>query len=71
MRQKYRIYVLGEVPSDLRERVAEIHASAILKSETQDVAAKIRVSRRNGVSGYGSRVSQRKPEQSTIQLGMR
>jgi hypothetical protein len=32
MKSKYRIYVLGPIPSDLKERIASIHASAILNS---------------------------------------
>jgi hypothetical protein len=30
MKGKYRIYVLGEIPKDLREQVSEIHGAAIL-----------------------------------------
>jgi hypothetical protein len=30
MRKIYRIYVLGETPPDLKEKIAAIHASAIL-----------------------------------------
>jgi len=29
---KYRIYVLGPIPPELKERIAFIHASAILKT---------------------------------------
>jgi hypothetical protein len=32
MKHKYRIYILGVVPPDLRERIASIHGSAILNS---------------------------------------
>jgi len=37
MRQKYRIYVIGDIPHDLRERIADIHASAILRSKREDI----------------------------------
>jgi hypothetical protein len=33
MKGKYRVYVLGEVPKDLRERISELHATAILRSQ--------------------------------------
>jgi hypothetical protein len=32
MKNKYHIYVLGSIPSDLKERIARIHGSAILNS---------------------------------------
>jgi hypothetical protein len=37
----YRIYPVGPIPSDLGERVSSIHASAILRSKSEDVPAKI------------------------------
>jgi hypothetical protein len=36
MKGKYRVYVLGEMPRGLRERISEIHASAILLSRKPD-----------------------------------
>jgi hypothetical protein len=36
MKRRYRIYNLGEVPRDLRERISEIHASAILQAKELD-----------------------------------
>ncbi len=36
MKGKYRIFVLGQVPRDLRERLSEIHASAILAQRKDD-----------------------------------
>lgn len=35
MKQKYRIYVLGDIPPDLKERVASIHVAGILKSRAE------------------------------------
>jgi len=32
MKGKYRIYVLDEVPSDLKDRISSIHAEALLKT---------------------------------------
>lgn len=34
---KYRIYVIGEVPPDLKERIAAIHAAGILKQNNENV----------------------------------
>jgi hypothetical protein len=39
MRMKYRIYVLGEIPSDLKERIAALHTEAILKAKQEDLTA--------------------------------
>jgi hypothetical protein len=39
---KYRVYVIGDTPNDLRARIAEIHAWAILKSKSEDPPTKIR-----------------------------
>jgi hypothetical protein len=36
MRAKYRIYVLGTIPSDLKERIAALHASAVLAQRNGD-----------------------------------
>jgi hypothetical protein len=36
MKGKYRVYVLGEVPKDLRERISELHATAILQAKESD-----------------------------------
>ncbi len=33
---KYRIYVLGEIPRNLKERIAEIHVCGILKFRDGD-----------------------------------
>jgi hypothetical protein len=30
MRKMFRVYILGEIPPGLKERIAKIHASAIL-----------------------------------------
>jgi hypothetical protein len=30
MKKIYRVYVLGGIPSDLKERIAALHASAIV-----------------------------------------
>lgn len=42
MGKKYRIYVIGDTPNDLRARIADIHASAILKSKRDDAPTNIR-----------------------------
>ncbi len=34
----YRVYVLGKAPSDLKERIALMHADSILKGKGQDVS---------------------------------
>jgi hypothetical protein len=31
MKHQYQIYVLGDIPSDLKERIVAIHAAGILK----------------------------------------
>jgi hypothetical protein len=33
MRNKYRVYVIGDLPPDLKNRISEIHASAILQAK--------------------------------------
>jgi len=35
MRPRYRIYVLGALPSDLEGRLAAIHAAAIIKAKSE------------------------------------
>jgi hypothetical protein len=30
MKNKYRVYILGDIPTDLRQRIAELHANGIL-----------------------------------------
>ncbi len=36
MRKIYRIFVMGAVPADIKDRTAALHAAAILKSEAKD-----------------------------------
>jgi hypothetical protein len=36
MKGKYRVYVLGQAPKDLRERISELHATAILLAKESD-----------------------------------
>jgi hypothetical protein len=36
MKKLYRIFVLGEIPPDLKERVAAIHAAGIVKSKNEN-----------------------------------
>jgi hypothetical protein len=38
MIKKYRIYPIGSLPPDLKERIAAIHAAGILKAKVEDVA---------------------------------
>ena len=33
MKNKYRVYVLGDLPPDLKNRISEIHAMAILQAK--------------------------------------
>jgi hypothetical protein len=33
MKGKYRIYVLGSVPSDLREQISSLHVTALIKGQ--------------------------------------
>jgi hypothetical protein len=35
MKKIYRVYVLGGIPSDLKERIAKIHAAGILTSRNE------------------------------------
>jgi hypothetical protein len=37
MKTKYRIYVLGPVPADLKERIIAAHVAAILKAKIEDI----------------------------------
>ena len=37
MKDKYRIYILGDIPPDLKERIAAVHAAAILKSRNKGI----------------------------------
>jgi hypothetical protein len=58
MKGKYRIYVIGSVPSDLREQISSLHATALLKG--QNVGIEIRThdfrnqNRKTIGSGYNS-----------------
>ena len=36
MKNIYRVYMIGDIPHDLKERISAIHASAIMKSEGVD-----------------------------------
>jgi hypothetical protein len=36
MKSKYRIFLLGGIPPDLKERIASLHASAILAQRKID-----------------------------------
>jgi hypothetical protein len=36
--KKYRIYVLGLVPPDLKERIIAVHVAGILKGKEKDPA---------------------------------
>jgi hypothetical protein len=44
MKQKYRIYVLGNIPPDLKERIVAIHAAGILKAKIEDNRVNTQVS---------------------------
>jgi hypothetical protein len=37
MKNKYRIYVIGPIPSDLKEKIVAIHAAGILKKKSEDL----------------------------------
>ena len=39
MRKIYRIFIYGEVPSDIKERIAQIHASALSKTGDEGSSA--------------------------------
>lgn len=65
----YRIYVLGDVPLDLRDRVAAIHASAILKTKSEDVPANIQAptgSNKKPISRAVRRVNKKSLDESGI-----
>ena len=36
MRTIYRVYVPGEIPSNLKEKISALHATGILKGENKD-----------------------------------
>jgi hypothetical protein len=42
---KYRLYIIGLVPSDLRDRISEIHTLAILKGRAVDGSVKVSVAK--------------------------
>jgi hypothetical protein len=37
MKAHYRVYVIGHLPPDLRERIASLHASALLKQKNENM----------------------------------
>jgi hypothetical protein len=37
VRKIYRVYVLGETPSNLKETIARLHAAGILKGKGEDI----------------------------------
>jgi hypothetical protein len=39
MKPKYRIYLRGPVPSNLKERIVAIHAEGIMKAKNDDLQA--------------------------------
>jgi hypothetical protein len=52
MKPKYRIYTLGTIPPDLKERITAIHAAGILKGKSADVQiAQVRVDQNRGLIG--------------------
>jgi hypothetical protein len=44
--KKYRIYVLGPIPPDLKERVAAVHADALLQAKKEDIPVHTQVKNR-------------------------
>jgi hypothetical protein len=36
MKAKYRIYIVGDVPPDLKDRIAAVHAAGILKGKSEE-----------------------------------
>jgi hypothetical protein len=42
MNTKYRIFVIGDVPRDLKERIAAIHAAGILTEKNQSIPVNTR-----------------------------
>lgn len=42
MKSNYRVYAVGNFPQDLRDRLASIHASAILRSKQESTPSNIR-----------------------------
>jgi hypothetical protein len=41
----YRIYVLGDIPPDLKERIAALHALGILKGKVEDTISPSQLAR--------------------------
>jgi hypothetical protein len=50
MKGKYRIYVLGEVPADIKERIVAIHAFGILKGKGIPVHTQVLIDK-DGATG--------------------
>jgi hypothetical protein len=44
MKQKYRIYVIGDVPADLKEKIMAGHVAGILKGKGEGKPIQTRVS---------------------------
>jgi hypothetical protein len=38
MKTKYRIYIIGDVPQDLKDRIAAVHAAGIINEKNQKVS---------------------------------
>ncbi len=38
MKGKFRIYVLGSIPPDLKERIASMHAAAIMNPRKEEIS---------------------------------
>ena len=43
VKPKYRIYTVGDIPPDLKERIIAIHVTGILKGKGEDVPSHNRV----------------------------
>jgi hypothetical protein len=51
MKRIYRIYVVGSIPSDIKERVAAIHATGILSEKNQN--APVHTRKKKDKNGLG------------------
>jgi hypothetical protein len=45
MKQKYRIYIIGDIPPDLKDRIAALHVLGILNGKAEDTRAPSQLAR--------------------------
>jgi hypothetical protein len=65
----YRIYPVGPIPADLRDRVSAIHATAVLKTKGEGDSAIIQASNgsnKKSIPRSIRRVNKKSPDQSGI-----